>query len=145
MLTEIKYGKHIQGEVIDFTMHECGNCGIPFFVPTKWLIAKQAENGSFKCPNGCARVFVGETAAQKLQRELDQLKIDKAREHEALQNKWLDTLSDKIKVEKKLKRIHKGVCSCCNRSFENLQQHIATQHPELIGKQKIKRVYTKRK
>lgn len=23
MLTEVKYGKHIQGEIIDFTMQEC--------------------------------------------------------------------------------------------------------------------------
>lgn len=31
------------------------------------------------------------------------------------------------------------VCSCCNRSFINLAEHIKSQHPELVGKEKTKR------
>ena len=34
------------------------------------------------------------------------------------------------KIEKQLKRIHKGVCPCCNRSFTNLKRHMETKHPE---------------
>lgn len=136
MLTEVKYGGHIQGEVIDFTQHECGNCGIPFFVPTRWLKNKINEHGSFCCPNGCNRKFTGKSDAEKVREELEALKREKERQHELLQNKLLDTINEKNKVEKQLKRIHKGVCPCCNRSFQNLANHIKTQHPEMIGNDK---------
>lgn len=133
MLTEVIYGKHIQGEVIDFTMHECGGCGIPFFVPTKWLNTRINNHGEFHCPNGCNRVFTGKSEAEKLKEKLEQVEREKAQREEELQNKWLDTLHEKQKVEKKLKRIENGVCPCCNRSFHNLQQHIQNEHPEILG------------
>ncbi len=134
MLSEVKYGKHIQGEVVDFTMLECGGCGIPFFVPTKWKNEKVNEHGGFKCPNGCNRIFTAETEKEKLQKELDNEKKLRLKEHEDLQNKWLDEMGRANKLEKKLKRVHKGVCPCCNRSFENLKKHMETKHPELAPK-----------
>ena len=134
MLTEVQYGKHIQGEVIDFTMHECGGCGIPFFVPSRWLDNKKNNNGSFNCPNGCSRVFTGKTEAKKLKEELEKIKTDSTKREQQLQDRWLDALGEKNKLEKKLKRFHNGVCECCNRSFANLANHIKKQHPELLNK-----------
>lgn len=134
MLSEIKYDKHIQGEVIDFTMMECGGCGIPFFVPTRWKNSKVQDHGSFSCPNGCSRIFVAKTDAEKAKEELEQLKTEKEKSEQELQNKWLDALGEKCKLEKQLKRVHKGVCPCCNRSFINLQKHMKTKHPEKLVK-----------
>jgi hypothetical protein len=134
MLSEVKYGKHIQGEIIDFTMLECGGCGIPFFVPTKWKNNKVSTHGSFNCPNGCDRQFCGETKEEKLQRELEQVKQQRLREQEELQNKWLDEMGRANKLEKQLKKVHKGTCPCCKRSFENLKRHMETKHPELAPK-----------
>lgn len=31
------------------------------------------------------------------------------------------------------KRIAAGVCPCCNRSFANLREHMAGQHPDFTG------------
>lgn len=134
MLTEVKYGKHIQGEIIDFTMHECGGCGIPFFVPTRWLNDRKNNNGDFHCPNGCSRVFTGKPEATKLKEELEQLKAEGQKREQELQDRWLDTLNEKNKLEKKLKRVHNGVCPCCSRSFQNLKKHIENKHPELLNK-----------
>lgn len=131
MLTEVKYGKHISGEIIDFTQNECGGCGIPFYVPTKWFDSRIKNKGKYSCPNGCNRVFIGKTETDVLQEKLDALKKQKDKEREELQNKLLDTMCEKMKLEKQLKRIHKGVCPCCNRSFQNLKRHIETKHPEL--------------
>ena len=44
----------------------------------------------------------------------------------------------RVRAEKgaktKLKnRIANGVCPCCTRSFQNLQRHIETKHPEFKG------------
>lgn len=132
MLSEIKYEKQIQGEVIDFTQMECGNCGIPFFVPTRWRRNKIEAHGSFHCPNGCVRVYLKQTEAEKLKEEIENLKLQKEKEHEELQNKWLDAVIEKNKVEKRLKRVNKGVCPCCNRTFINVQLHMKTKHPEAI-------------
>ncbi len=134
MLTGVQYGKHIQGEVIDFTMHECGGCGIPFCVPTRWLNDRKNNHGEYYCPNGCNRWFAGKTEAQKLKEELEQIKADRVEREQLLQDRWLDALGEKNKLEKKLKRIHNGVCPCCNRSFANLKNHIANKHPELLNK-----------
>lgn len=131
MLSEVKYGKHIQGEVIDFTMLECGGCGIPFFVPTKWKNNKVEQKGSFSCPNGCGRQFCGETKEEKLKREMLQLKQLHEDHNQKLIDKWLDEKKKANDLQKQLKRVHKGVCPCCNRSFQNLKKHIETKHPEL--------------
>jgi len=138
MLVEINYGKHIQGEVIDFTMHECGGCGIPFFAPTKWLNKKMESNGSFNCPNGCNRVFVGKTEADKLKDELRAMSERAIKKEEELQNKWLDALGEKNKLEKQLKKVHNGTCPCCKRSFQNLERHMQSKHPELVKVKRIK-------
>jgi len=36
--------------------------------------------------------------------------------------------SDAAKAQRKLKRVHRGVCPDCNRSFENLARHMHTKH-----------------
>lgn len=33
------------------------------------------------------------------------------------------------------KRAAAGVCPCCTRSFQNLQRHMASQHPTFSGEQ----------
>lgn len=134
MLIEVKYGKHIQGEVVDFQMIECGGCGIPFFVPTRWLNQRIQNKGEFHCPNGCNRIFIGKTEAEKAKERIEQLKVESAKKEQELQDKWLDALGEKNKLERKLKRVHKGVCPCCNRTFINLQRHMKTKHPEKLAK-----------
>src|SRR6478672_3528241 len=103
MLSEISYGKHIQGEIVDFTQHECGGCGIPFFVPTKWINNKIQQHGSFHCPNGCRRVFSGKTEAEKLKEKLALLQQEKNATEQKLQDQFLDALNEKKKLERKLK------------------------------------------
>lgn len=119
-------------EMIDFTMHECGGCGIAFFVPSRWLKRKKEEHGSFYCPNGCNRIFTGKTEADKLKEQLEESERKRAADHENLQNKFLDEMNRANGLEKKLKRVHNGVCPCCNRTFQNLGRHIKTKHPELV-------------
>ena len=49
-------------------------------------------------------------------------------------DRMLDETNRRMKAEKQLKRVHNGVCPCCNRSFQNLQKHMKTKHPEIAGK-----------
>lgn len=122
-------------ETIDFTLETCCACGIPFFMPTyhyKRLLANKGE--AFYCPNGHSQSYVGKTEAEKLKEKLQQLETEKAKQEEELQNRWLDALNEKSKLEKKMKRLTNGVCPCCNRPFHNLQQHMKKQHPEVVSK-----------
>lgn len=131
MIKEVQRG-NTTAEVIDFTLETCCACGIPFFMPTyhyKRLLANKGE--SFYCPNGHSMSFTGPTEAQKLKEQLEKVKQEKDKQEQELQNKWLDALGEKYKLEKQLKRIHKGVCPCCNRSFQNLKRHMETKHPEI--------------
>ena len=134
MLKEVKIGNTIN-EVIDFTLETCCSCSIPFFMPTylhKRLVADKGER--FFCPNGHGMTFIGKTEAEKLKEQLEKLQQEKDRQHELLQNKWLDAIGEKYKLEKQLKKVHKGICPCCNRSFQNLKNHMETKHPELVAK-----------
>lgn len=121
-------------EAVDFTQHECGSCGIPFFVPTKWLKNKINNKGDYTCPNGCMRTFIGKSEAEKVKEQLEKYKQEVQGEKEALTNRLLDVINEKSQLEKKLNRVHNGVCPCCNRAFKDLHRHMKTKHPELLNK-----------
>ena len=115
-------------ETIKFTMETCCDCGIPFFMPTyhyERLIKNKGE--LFYCPNGHGQHYTGKTEAQKIKEQLERERL----ETEEIRDKLLDEINKNKKLELKLKRVHNGVCPCCNRSFKNLQRHIKTKHPEL--------------
>lgn len=38
--------------------------------------------------------------------------------------------ANKGQVTKMKNRAANGVCQCCNRTFQNLQRHMATKHPD---------------
>lgn len=134
MLKEVKQG-NTTTELIDFTLETCCRCGIPFFMPTyhfKRLLANKGE--SFYCPNGHGQHYTGKTEAEILKAKLEQVQKENEEREQELQNKWLDALGEKNKLEKQLKRVHKGICPCCNRTFVNLERHMKTKHPEVSGK-----------
>lgn len=119
-------------EAIDFVLETCCSCGVPFFMPSYFKKQKLSNPGeSFYCPAGHGQHYTGRSEAEKLKERLSELEKQKAKNEEDLQNKWLDALSEKNKLEKQLKRVHKGVCPCCNRTFVNLQRHMKTKHPEV--------------
>lgn len=133
MLTEVLRGQ-IQAEKIDFVMEECSNCGTPFFMPRRLQRVLINNRNSFYCPNGHSMSYRGKADAERIKDQMEALRLEKEKELEVLQNRWLDALGEKNKLEKQLKRVHKGVCPCCNRSFVNLQQHMKTKHPEAVKK-----------
>jgi DNA-binding transcriptional regulator YiaG len=113
----------------------CGECAMTFAAPT-WFVEKRKEDHArWYCPMGHCRVYNGETAAQKLRRQVEQ----KDRELIAKNVELCDTrtrLSSVSKAHTKIrKRIANGVCPCCNRTFQNLMQHMKTQHPDFTGAQ----------
>lgn len=117
---------------VHFIMEECCNCGVPFFLPLYLQKRLLETHKSFYCPNGHSMSYTGKTEAQKLQDKLVELQNQANKREQELQDKWLDTLGEKNKLEKQLKKVHNGTCPCCKRSFQNLERHMQSKHPELV-------------
>jgi hypothetical protein len=41
----------------------CGECGIIFAAPDRWLVGKKESGGGFSCPNGC-QISYGDSEAR---------------------------------------------------------------------------------
>ncbi len=119
-------------ELFQFIMEECCNCGIPFMFSSSKKKELLSSKETFFCPNGHAQHYTGKSEAEKLQDKLNQMEREKEEQIKNIQNLLMDKIDDNHKLTKQLKRLHKGVCPCCNRSFVNLQQHMKKQHPDKI-------------
>lgn len=118
---------------IALTEMVCGQCGIKFAVPENWRAEKQETGNSWYCPNGHCRAY-SESDAAKYCRLLQEEKDRHA--------KTLSRLNESAVAEQKItkelnrvkKRVHAGVCPCCNRTFQQLARHMKNKHPEQVGK-----------
>lgn len=105
---------------------DCGTCGGTYAINERYRNKKLEKGGFWHCPYCECSWGYGKGENDKLKEELDaerQRKLDAlARANEAE--------SARAKVERKLKRVQKGVCPCCNRTFSDLARHMATKHPD---------------
>lgn len=120
----------------------CPTCKVNHTLPSSLHEAAQARAGelSVYCPNGHSWVYKSQAIInreEELRLERDRLKQQLAwkddeikrqrdgKEHERRQKIALKGILTKTK-----KRISVGVCPCCNRTFQNLASHMATQHKD---------------
>jgi len=104
----------------------CCVCGITFAVPRG--MGRREDHKDFFCPNGHSLHFPEKTEAERLERQLAQLRLD---HNQALYEKGrLEvTLMDKAKELKNLKKRAKaGTCLFCHRHFANVQRHMDSKH-----------------
>ncbi len=116
----------------------CCSCGVAFAMPSDLRDSfLNNPDKHFHCPNGHSQHF-SESQAHRLQKQLQRERERWAYERQGLTQEKQDILTSlelankaRKNLDKKLKRVHNGVCPCCNRHFTNLQRHIETKHPEL--------------
>lgn len=125
----------------------CCRCEATFFLPPElYKSARASDQISFYCPYGHAQHFsMGETEADKLRRERDQLRQEKARLYDEIRLERAEREAAERRVSaargqvtKLKKRASAGVCPCCNRTFENLKRHMNTKHPEFSAPEALK-------
>lgn len=108
----------------------CCNCGILFAVPQSFYrVHLRDKKQTFYCPNGHSNWYPGKTDAEKLREELA---AEKLRTQAALSRENTERAA-REKAERKLKRVSKGTCPCCRRSFANVRRHMLTKHPEEVA------------
>jgi uncharacterized protein with NRDE domain len=114
----------------------CPKCGIEYAAPKTFMEeCRKDPTIYFHCPNGHGRHF-SESEADKLRKERDRLAQRIAEKDDQIRHqRELTEAADRRaaaargQVTKIKNRVGHGVCPCCNRTFENLHRHMATQHP----------------
>lgn len=115
-------------------VEDCIHCGMQFAVSKNWQDKKRNDHSTFYCPNGHSMAYNVEGPVAKAERlakkaELDaQARINDARHAQLVAEKERDSA---IRAKRKMeRRISKGVCPCCNRTFEDLHRHMSTKHKD---------------
>jgi hypothetical protein len=123
------------GAVKQFQFEEywqtCIECGV-YFGMAKDLDSQRRKNQQgFYCPNGHSQAY-SESEADRLRKQLGQ-----EQQRVALERQMRVDAENALDKERKAhtrqsKRIHAGVCPCCNRTFQNVARHMATKHKDKV-------------
>lgn len=128
----------------EFVETECAKCHERFGLLAKTDELLRRTGQGFNCPWGHALHYpLGPSEETKLRRERDRLKQQMARKDDeiAQERGWRHEAEAAAKgaerrvsaargqITKLKKRAAAGVCPCCNRHFQELQAHMATEHP----------------
>ncbi len=119
-----------------FETETCCNCGMQFAMTTDYYNRRRKDRKSFYCPAGHAQYYTGKTEEQKLRDKLNKAQLDL----QAESGRAILLEQEKREIQnsygKMRNRVKNGVCPCCTRTFQNLLNHMRTQHPE-FGESKI--------
>lgn len=121
---------------IYFTTLDCASCGVVFAVPNELYDRRREDGDGFYCPFGHRNVF-RETEVIKLRRQLQATENQVKAKTELLESARASrdraqrsASAYQGQVTKIKNRVKNGVCPCCNRSFQNLREHMRKQHPD---------------
>lgn len=128
--------------VLDFNQRlvtiTCYKCGITFAVPQYFKTKRQEDTKTFWCPNGHNQAYV-RSEAQKLREQLEAERRNvewykNAAKAKDTQIKGMNIQMGKVKAKlhRTERRIANGVCPCCHRTFQNMQRHMKTKHPDYV-------------
>lgn len=121
---------------VQLTEINCGECGGTYAINERYRKQREDKSGFWTCPYCKCSWGYGEGALQRAQRELE---AEKQRTRLALARENAER-AEKDKLARKLKRVGRGTCPDCNRSFQNLARHMACKHGDKalpFGKRKL--------
>lgn len=132
----------------DLVEESCFQCGVVFAMPRTLHNTCRRDKQTFYCPNGHGQAYTQSeadrlrAALQKQQQETEAAKAQAERER-----RWrLEGADERRHLERRLaaqrgvttrmkNRVAAGVCPCCNRTFTNLQRHMATKHAGFLAEE----------
>jgi hypothetical protein len=126
---------------VHFEHQDCIQCHMVFMVPKGFTRERMRDTRTFWCPNGHQmsyakseadrlkdKLLAQEQATATAQKAAD-LEHRRRREAEdSLQHTERRLAAQKSVTTRLKNRVSKGICPCCNRTFINLQRHMATKH-----------------
>jgi hypothetical protein len=111
-------------------------CGITHAVPGALREEQMREfNAGRKpqgiyCPLGHTHVPVGEPESERLRRQLEVQRQRAGRLASELEQTEASLRAQKAATTRAKKRHAAGVCPVCKRTFQQVQRHMASQHPD---------------
>lgn len=102
---------------IELTQISCGKCGGTYAINEQYRQQKEVHKGFWNCPY-CKVGWGYEKGLLEREEERHQATLARLNEAEF----------EKAKLERKLKRVSKGVCPECKRTFHDLARHMACKH-----------------
>lgn len=117
----------------------CHKCGGTYAMSNYYLEERRDDGVGWVCPYCQAGTAYCKSEADRLRAELTKQKrsTDYQRREKEKYLQQRNTLEHSrngmkgvlVREQKKLARVRKGVCPCCNRHFKNVQRHMDSQHP----------------
>jgi hypothetical protein len=111
-------------------------CGTPFACPEELANSAINDGHTIYCPHGHS-VTWKETEKDKLRRDLNRAtqRLAEKDDEIAHQRQRAEQTERRLsatrgQVTKIKNRVGRGVCPCCNRSFSDLQRHMASKHSD---------------
>lgn len=123
---------------LNFEAINCASCGVTFAMTDDYINSRRDDHATFYCPNGHDNLYEGASETEQLRKQLVQ--AEHQRDSANLTARQVRQERDAVaKAHRKMRtRILKGVCPCCNRSFDDLRQHMATEHADFGKPQTLK-------
>lgn len=121
----------IRGASVPYNITTCYSCGTPIALTVELHEALLENKKTFYCALGHTQVFTGKSLREQLDAANELLEAEKKKREWAEQSARVEKKrADRAVAEKKRirKRVKNGVCPDCNRTFANLQRHMATKH-----------------
>lgn len=127
---------------VTLTEINCGECGGTYAINERYRAQKAIDGGSWNCPYcKCGWGYSNNNENAKLKKELEQTKRslefhsrNATAEREARERTQRQLSATRGAKTRIVNRIKHGVCPCCNRTFQDLQAHMATKHPDFQSK-----------
>jgi hypothetical protein len=127
---------------LQFRAQTCcfAECGVTFALTVQHDNELRDSHRAFYCPNGHRQWYSQKSEAEKLR---DQLEVSKRREQWAndraesqrqqAERNARRAAAARGQVTKIKRRVAKGVCPCCNRTFADVARHMESQHPDFAN------------
>lgn len=132
MSTTIKRAQpgYVYGAGADLEVLACGECGMVFAAPARWVRERRDDHKTFWCPNGHGRVFKGESEAEKLKRQLRYAQDIAAARLAERDQAQASLRATRGVVTRYRNRLQDGQCPVCGKHLAHLERHMARVHPD---------------
>lgn len=117
---------------IVFEVVVCCECHMAFGLHPYTILSLRSTHAWFHCPNGHTQKYAQESQLERARREKTeaenrlQAQLNNERHARLVSEKEAEKAKRKLRSNER--RISAGVCTCCNRTFADLAQHMKTKH-----------------
>ena len=108
----------------------CARCAIDFGIGADFMRRRREDHAGFYCPNGHSNYYSGDNEEEQLRKRVKQLENTLTHTRDQREAAERSARAHKGVATRIKNRVAKGVCPCCNRTFENLARHMVGQHPD---------------